>query len=100
MEAENQLTQGLRQLFAVAEAYPDLKANQNFLDLQNKLSGVEDSATNGAALLQRHRAGIQRPGRLVPELTIASRYGYTPATFVEGDPADRAVPEVAFNKPA
>lgn len=39
--AENMLTQGLKSLFAVAEAYPDLKANQNFLALQEELSGTE-----------------------------------------------------------
>jgi LemA protein len=41
-EAENQLTEGLKSIFAVAEAYPDLKANQNFLDLQNQLTDTED----------------------------------------------------------
>src|SRR5688500_458971 len=41
-QAENQLTGALRQLFAVAEAYPDLKANQNFLELQNELTDTED----------------------------------------------------------
>jgi LemA protein len=40
--AENVLTKTLRQLFAVAEAYPDLKANQNFLELQNELTQIED----------------------------------------------------------
>ena len=40
-QAENMLTQALRQLFAVAEAYPDLKANQNFLALQEELTGTE-----------------------------------------------------------
>src|SRR5271168_956934 len=40
--AENQLSQTLKSLFAVAEAYPDLKANQNFLELQNELTDTED----------------------------------------------------------
>ena len=41
-QAENQLTGALRQLFAVAENYPDLKASQNFLELQNELTDTED----------------------------------------------------------
>ncbi len=41
-EAENQITGALRQLFALSEAYPDLKANQNFLNLQEELTGTED----------------------------------------------------------
>ena len=41
-QAENQLTQALRQLFAVAEAYPELKANENFMHLQNELSETEN----------------------------------------------------------
>lgn len=41
--AENSLNAGLRSLFAVAENYPDLKANQNFLDLQNRISALEES---------------------------------------------------------
>ncbi|MCU1430550.1 MAG: LemA protein, partial [Actinomycetia bacterium] len=41
-QAENVLTGALRQLFAVAEAYPDLKANQNFLELQEQLTSTED----------------------------------------------------------
>ena len=40
-QAENQITRGIRQLFAVAENYPDLKANQNFLALQEELTGTE-----------------------------------------------------------
>lgn len=42
LEAENQLTSTLRSLFAVSEAYPDLKANENFIDLQNSLKSVEE----------------------------------------------------------
>lgn len=45
-QAENQLTGALKTLFAVAEAYPDLKANQNFLDLQNQLKQVEQDIAN------------------------------------------------------
>ena len=67
-QADNVLTGALKSLFAVSEAYPDLKANQNFLDLQEELTGTEDKISYAAAVLQRHRAQLQhqdpvRPGQ-------------------------------------
>ena len=46
LEGENQLTGALRSLFAVSEGYPELKANQNFLDLQEQLKSLEDDIAN------------------------------------------------------
>ena len=54
--AERALQGALGRLLAVAEAYPDLKANQNFLELQEQLAEIEDQLADGAPLLQRHRA--------------------------------------------
>ncbi len=64
--AENMLTGALRQLFAVAEAYPDLKANQNFQQLQGELGRHREQARRLAPLLQQCGAGIQYRHPAVP----------------------------------
>ncbi len=65
-QAENVLSGALKSLFAVAEAYPDLKANQNFLNLQEELTSAEDHDRLRAAVLQRQRAELQHPDPDVP----------------------------------
>jgi LemA protein len=99
-EAENQISQGLRQLFAVAEAYPELKANQNFMDLQSQLGGVEDQLQ----LARRYYNGTVREYNVLvgsfPSSIIASQFQYTPAPYFEIDSADRTVPEVNFSRPS
>ena len=60
------LTGALKSLFAVAEAYPDLKANQNFLNLQEELTATEDRIALRAAVLQRQRAQLQHADPAVP----------------------------------
>lgn len=94
---ESALTGGLARLFAVAEGYPELKANQNFQDLQKQLSDVEDQIQ----LARRYYNGTVRnlntaiesfPGNLV-----AGWFTFQPAEFFEiEEPADRAVPKVGF----
>ena len=65
-QAENMLTGALRQLFALSEAYPDLKANQNFQQLQTELVGPREQDRRRAPLLQQRRAGIQHRHPAVP----------------------------------
>lgn len=64
-EASTQLSGALRQIFALSEAYPDLKANQNFLALQEELTATEGRVAY-AAVLQRQRQGLQHQDRGVP----------------------------------
>jgi LemA protein len=94
--AETLLTQGLRQLFAVAEAYPELKANQNFLDLQSKLAETEDQLQ----LARRYYNGTVRNFNILvssfPSSVVASKFNYQPAAYFEIESTDRAVPEVNF----
>ncbi len=94
---ESALTGGLARLFAVAEGYPELKANQNFQDLQHQLSEIEDQIQ----LARRYYNGTVRnlniaiesfPGNLVAEW-LAFR---TAEFFEIEDPGDRAVPKVGF----
>jgi len=82
-EAENSLTQGLRSLLAVAEAYPDLKANQNFLDLQRNLAEVEEEIQ----LARRYYNGTIRNYNIMvesfPSMRVAGQCGFRKADYFE-----------------
>lgn len=96
-QAENQLMGALRSLFAVSENYPDLRASENFIQLQDQLSLLEDEIQlsrryyNGTARDQNNRV-LQFPGNLV-----ARSFGFGKIEYFElDDPAEAAVPEVRF----
>ncbi len=96
-QAENVLTQSLRSLFAVAEAYPDLKANQNFLELQRALSDIEEQVQ----LARRYYNGTVRDFNILvesfPTNVLAGMFGFKAGDFFEiSDEAERGVPEVKF----
>lgn len=96
-KAENMLSGALRSLFAVAEAYPELKANTNFLDLQEKLSTLEDEIQ----LARRYYNGSARNLNLsvqsFPSNIIASMFGFKKAEFFElEDRSEAEAPTVGF----
>ncbi|HET7553150.1 MAG TPA: LemA family protein [Gemmatimonadaceae bacterium] len=98
-EAENALTAGLRQLFAVAESYPDLKANQNVLDLQHQLGETE----NDIASARRYYNAVVRDFNTLretfPNVLIAAPFGFRPGEFFElADVAQREVPKVDLGR--
>jgi LemA protein len=96
---EGELTAALGRLFAVAEAYPDLKANENFIGLQDDLSETEDQIQ----LARRYYNGTVRNMNILvesfPSNLIANNFSFVKATFfeIEND-TDRAVPKVAFGE--
>ncbi len=81
--AENMLTGALRQLFALAEAYPDLKANTNFLQLQSELADIENKLAASRRFfnnaVQEYNTGIQR----FPAALFASTFGFAPQNFFD-----------------
>jgi LemA protein len=96
-KAEGQISGLIGRIVAIAEAYPELKANQNFLELQRELSNVEEQLNlsrryyNGA--VRNYNTAIQT----VPQNIIAGVTGFKAAEFFEiEDPADRAAPKVSF----
>jgi LemA protein len=94
---ENMLTQTLRQLFALAEAYPDLKANQNFLDLQGQLSEIEEQIQ----FSRRYYNGTARDMNILvqsfPSNIIANSFGFKVADYFEIELAtERETPKVQF----
>lgn len=95
--AESALSASLGKLFAVAEAYPDLKANENFQSLQADLSEIE----NEIQMSRRYYNGTVRDNNVkvesFPSNLIANHFKFETAEFFEiEDPDDRAVPEVKF----
>jgi len=94
---EGALSRSLTSLFAVAENYPDLKANQNFIDLQDQLAEIEDQIQ----LARRYYNGATRNLNIAvesfPSNIVARMFSFVLAEFFEIDDAeDRAVPEVEF----
>jgi LemA protein len=91
-QAENQVTRGLRQLLAVAEAYPELRANQNFLALQEELTATESRI---AYARQFYNDQVMRLNTLIqsfPSNLIASVFGFEPREFFDiEDPVRRPV---------
>ncbi len=94
--AENMLTSALRQLFAVAENYPELKANTNFLDLQKNLSLIEDAIQNA----RRYYNAVVRDFNIkvesFPSNLVASIFNFIKKEFFEIEEGERAVPKVEF----
>jgi LemA protein len=100
-QAENQLTGALRQLFAVAENYPDLKASRNFLELQNEITDTEDKIQAARRFYNMTVRDLNIKVQSFPSSVIASRRGIQKRAFFELDePADREVPSVSFGAPS
>jgi LemA protein len=100
-QAENQLTGALRQLFAVAENYPDLKASQNFLELQNEITDTEDKIQAARRFYNMTVRDLNIKVQSFPSSVIANQRGITQRAFFELDePADREVPSVSFGAPS
>jgi len=96
-EAENMLTGALRQLFALSEAYPDLKANQNFAQLQEELTSTE----NKIAFSRQHyndSAAVYNVAReKFPNNMIANTFGFKKQDYFEiEEPTHREAPKVQF----
>jgi LemA protein len=97
-QAENQLTGALRQLFAVAENYPDLKASQNFLELQNELTDTEDKIQAARRFYNMTVRDLNIKVEQFPSRVIAGMASVGQREFFElEDEAERAVPGVSFS---
>jgi len=86
--AENQLSGALKSLFAVAEAYPDLKANQNFLELQNELTDTEDKIQASRRFYNGMVRDLNTKIQVFPTNMFASMFGFTKMDFFGNDLTD------------
>jgi LemA protein len=96
-KAENMLTQTLRSLFAVAEQYPDLKANQNFLALQEELTSTENKISFARQYYNDSVLRYNNKTEMFPSNVIAGMFNFRPSEFFEVEAAEeRQAPKVAF----
>jgi len=98
--AEGALSGALGNLFAVAENYPQLKANENFLRLQDELSDVENKIAASRRFMNNAAAEYNTATQQFPALLFASALGFMPAEMFELDAAEKAAaktpPKVSF----
>jgi len=96
-KAEGELSHALGRLFAVAEAYPDLKASQNFSDLHESLDEIENAIQMARRYYNGAVRGLNVAVESFPSNLIASQFKFDKADYFEiEDEADRAVPKVQF----
>ena len=96
MKAAGEVTQALSRLFALTEAYPELKANTNFMDLQANLKETEDKLSFSRQfyndIVLKYKDKIQ----MFPSNIVAGLFHFKPALFFEATDDERKVPEVKF----
>jgi LemA protein len=97
--AENLLTQSLRSLFAVAENYPQLRAVESFLQLQEQLTATEDKLEFARRYYNTSARDYNVALQSFPRNLLAGTLGFHPVGFFQTDEAERAVPEVTFASP-
>lgn len=94
--AENRLTNSLRGLFAVVEKYPQLKADQNFLQLQRQLIDIENNVAGARAIYNSNARDYNDRIQSFPTNTFASTTGFKPCPYVEAAARERGVAQVVF----
>jgi LemA protein len=95
-QAENALTGTLKSLFAVAEAYPDLKANQNFLNLQEELTSTEDRIAYARQFYNDSVLTYNNNIQTFPRSVLAGMFNFDKREYFEGDPEATGPVKVEF----
>lgn len=93
----NQLTAGLRSLFAVAESYPELQSNTNFLNMQEELSDTEDKIMFSRQFYNDAVTMYNNKIQMFPGSIIAGMFGFTEEELYDADEKANEVPRVKFN---
>jgi LemA protein len=95
-QAENVLSGALKSLFAVAEAYPDLKANQNFLNLQEELTSAEDRVAYARQYYNDSVLSYNTQIQKFPTVLLAGMFHFDKREFFDAAPEDTDTPQVQF----
>lgn len=96
MKASGEMTKALNKLFALSEAYPDLKANENFISLQNDLKETEDKISVARQFYNDTVLTYNNKVQMVPSNIVANMAGFKTATFFEVNEEDRKNVKVSF----
>jgi LemA protein len=96
--AENQITQTLGRLFALSEAYPDLKANQNMMQVSEELTSTENRVAFARQAFNDAVLSYNNKREVFPNSIVAGMFSFQPAAFLEiENEANRAAPQVKFS---
>jgi LemA protein len=95
-QAENVLSGALKSLFAVAEAYPDLKANQNFLNLQEELTSAEDRVAYARQYYNDSVLSYNTQIQKFPTVLLAGMFNFEKREFYDAEPEATETPQVSF----
>ena len=96
IKANGELSGALSKLFALAESYPDLKANESFLDLQNNLKETEDKIAYARQFYNDAVLKYKNKLEMFPSNIIAGMFGFKPEPFFEATEAEKENPQVKF----
>ncbi len=96
MKASGEMSGMLSRLFALSESYPELKANQNFLDLQEKLSSIEEKIANYRQFYNDTVMMYNQKIKTVPSNIVASMFNFKEHPFWQVDEASKQLPEIKF----
>ncbi|CCI81447.1 LemA family protein [Lactobacillus hominis] len=96
MEVSNQITDSLKSIFALSENYPDLKANQNFLKLQEELTNTENKIAYSRQLYNSTVAFFDQKLATFPSNLVAKIHGFTKMNYLETPTQEKVVPQVKF----
>ena len=96
MKADGEITQALSRLFALTESYPELKANQNFLDLQKSLEEAENKITYSRQFYNDNVLNYNNKTEMFPSNIVASIFKFEKFKFFEASEQDRETPKVQF----
>ena len=100
-QADAQMTGLLGRLFAVAEAYPELKANTNFLQLQDQLANIEGELQSSRRYYNATVRDLNSSIQSFPAVLVAKPLGFNEEpSYQDDDPAIQSAPKVSFNPPA
>lgn len=94
--ANNQLTGALNKLFALSEAYPDLKANENFMSLQNDLKETEDKITYARQFYNDSAMSFNNLVEMFPSNIVANTFNFKKFEYFKIDEAEKETPKVKF----
>ena len=95
-QAESQLGGVLGRLFALSEAYPDLKANQNMMSLQEELTSTENKISFARQAFNDAATAYNNQRQVFPAVMVANMMGFAPAELLQAEEAAREAPKVSF----
>lgn len=96
MEADGELTNAISKLFALSESYPDLKANENFVDLQSQLKDTEDKISYARKFYNDNALQLNNKIDMFPSNLIANLFKFTKVDFFKAAEAERENVKVEF----